>query len=134
VLAAAGIGWFGWVSPSGTFTSAILGPSVLASIGLGLCFVTVAATATSDIAPGEAGLASGLINTCRQCGGSIGLAVLVTVANTVTRNRAMTGPASPAAITAGYDRAFFVAGAVIAVSAVAAAVFLPRTSPPPAAT
>jgi EmrB/QacA subfamily drug resistance transporter len=125
VLAAAGVAWFGQVSPRGTFSSAILGPSLLASIGLGLCFVTVAATATASVAPAEAGLASGLINTCRQCGGSIGLAVLVTVANTVTRDRMEL----PAAVTAGYDRAFWVAGVLIAISAIAVALFLRRREP-----
>jgi EmrB/QacA subfamily drug resistance transporter len=123
-LAAAGVAWFGQVSPHGTFTSAILGPSTVASTGLGLCFVTVAATATSGVAPAEAGLASGLINTCRQCGGSIGLAVLVTVANTVTRDRTASGAELPAAITAGYDRAFLVSSILIAVSTVTVVLFL----------
>jgi predicted MFS family arabinose efflux permease len=124
VLAAVGVAWFGQVSPHGTFSSSILGPSIVASVGLGLCFVTVAATATSGVSPAEAGLASGLINTCRQCGGSIGLAVLVTVANTVARDRG----GLPAAITAGYDRAFLVAGTLIAISAVMVLAFL-RTHP-----
>lgn len=122
VLAAAGVAWFSQVSPHGTFASVILGPSIVASIGLGLCFVTVAATATSSVSPDEAGLASGLINSCRQCGGSIGLAVLVTVANTVARNRG----GHPAAITAGYDRAFLVAGTLIAISAASVLVFFVR--------
>jgi hypothetical protein len=47
-------------------------------------------------------LASGLLNSARQCGGSIGLAVLVTVAATVTSHHA--DPASLAAVTAGYAR------------------------------
>jgi hypothetical protein len=104
----------------------------MASIGLGLCFVTIAATATSSVAPDEAGLASWLINACRQCGGSVGLAVLVTVANTATRDRAASGPAIPSAVTAGYDHAFLVAGALIAVSAAATTAFLrPRTTAVP---
>jgi len=128
MLAAVGVAWFGQVSPHGTVTSAILGPSILASTGLGLCFVTVAATATSSVIPAEAGLASGLINTCRQCGGSIGLAVLVTVAGSVTRNRTAAGQALPSAITAGYDWAFLVAGVLIASSAAAVLVlFRKRT-------
>jgi predicted MFS family arabinose efflux permease len=126
VLAAAGVAWFGQVGPHATFTSAVLGPSVLASLGLGLCFVTVAATATSNVAPAEAGLASGLINTCRQCGGSIGLAALVTVAGSATHHRAA-GPELPSAITAGYDQAFLAAGTLIAISAVLVFLFLRGT-------
>jgi hypothetical protein len=49
VLAAVGVAWFGQVNPHGTPTFAILGPSLIASTGLGLRFVTVAATATSNV-------------------------------------------------------------------------------------
>lgn len=123
-LAAVGVGWFGRVSPHGTFTGDVLGPSILASIGLGVCFVAVASAATGGVAPEEAGLASGLLNTCRQCGGSIGLAVLVTVANTVSRHEVAAGSARGAALTAGYDRGFLIAGGLVAVGAVITAVFL----------
>jgi hypothetical protein len=128
VLSAAAVGWLGRVSPHGSFASGILGPSILASVGLGNCFVAIASAATSGVAAQEAGLAIGLINTCRQCGGSIGLAVLVTVANKVTQDHAASGSAHPIAVTVGYDRAFVVAGLLIAVGAAAAALSLRRNT------
>jgi len=127
-VAAVGMSWFGRVSPHGSFATDILGPSLVASVGLGLCMVTNTAAGTSGVARQEAGLASGLLNTARQCGGSIGLAVLVTVAAAVTGHQAR--PAAPAAVTAGYDRAFLISGILIALAALAAAALLPRTRPP----
>ncbi|WP_078495929.1 MFS transporter [Streptomyces sp. LaPpAH-108] len=127
-LAAVGMSWFGRVSPHGSFTGDILGPSLIASVGLGLCMVTNTSLGTSGVAREEAGLASGLLNSARQCGGSIGLAVLVTVASTVTRQH--TDPAGPVAVTAGYDRAFLVSGVLTAVAALAAATLLPKRPAP----
>ncbi|WP_007509228.1 MFS transporter [Pseudofrankia saprophytica] len=122
-LGAVGMGWFGWVSPDGGFATDLLGPSLVTSVGLGLCMVTNTAAGTTGVAREEAGLASGLLNAARQCGGSIGLAVLVTVAATVTRHQA--DPASAAAVTTGYDRAFLIAGILIGIAALAAFTLLP---------
>ncbi len=95
LLGAAGFGWFALaVEAGGTFLGSILGPSLVASVGIGLCFVPLGTAATSGVAPEETGMASGLLNSSRQLGGSLGLAVLVTVART-PRARARTGPPSP---------------------------------------
>ena len=126
-VAAVGMSWFGWVSPHGSFAADILGPSLVASAGLGLCMVTNTAAGTSGVAREEAGLASGLLNAARQCGGSIGLAVLVTVATAVTSHQAR--PAGLAAVTVGYDRAFLVSGILLALATLATAGLLPRTPP-----
>ena len=68
----------------GHFYSDVLGPSLLAAVGLGLAFVPVTIAAVSGIQPNEAGLASGLINTSQQVGGALGLAILATIANSRT--------------------------------------------------
>ncbi|WP_328912140.1 MULTISPECIES: MFS transporter [unclassified Streptomyces] len=130
-LAAVGMAWFGLVSADGTFLGDFLGPSLVASVGLGVCLVANTTAATAGIPVHEAGLASGLLNACRQSGGSIGLAVLVTVADAVTRHHSA-GPASRVALTAGYDRAFLVGAVLIAAGAVTAALLLPRTPRPTA--
>ncbi|MFT4082718.1 MAG: MFS transporter, partial [Nocardioides sp.] len=122
-LAAVGVAWFGAISPGGSFVGDILGPSLVASGGLGACLVANTAAATAGIAAHEAGLASGILNASRQIGGSIGLAVLVTIAGGVTRHHS----GSPAAaLTAGYARGFVVSGSLLALAAVLAGTLLPR--------
>ena len=123
VLAAIGVAWFGGISPNGSFVGDILGPSLVASVGLGACLVANTAAATTGIAAEEAGLASGILNAARQIGGSIGLAVLVTVAAAVTRHH---GGTPVEALNAGYARGFVVSGCLLALGALAAVTLLPR--------
>ena len=87
LLIAAGLLWFSQVpAHGGSFSADVLGPSLLAGIGLGLSFVPVTIAAVTGAEPGEAGLASGLINTSQQVGGALGLAILATVANSRTQS------------------------------------------------
>jgi EmrB/QacA subfamily drug resistance transporter len=105
---AGGLFWFSLLPTHGAhFYSDILGPSLLAAVGLGLAFVPVTIAAVTGIKPDEAGLASGLINTSQQVGGALGLAILATVAN--SRTQSLIGTVSPnAALSKGFDRAFLV--------------------------
>ncbi len=116
-LVALGLLWFSRVSAGGGFVSDILGPSLLAAVGLGFSFVTTTIAAVSGVEEREAGLASGLINTSQQIGGAIGLAVLSTIATTTTEGLlADSGgdpSALPGALTAGFRDAFL-GGAIIA--------------------
>src|SRR4029079_12714578 len=74
------------------------------------------------------GVASGLINTTQQIGGAIGVAVATTVATTFTAHyvdsHAGGSALSPAALTHGFEVAFYVLAAMAAVGAVLAAVML----------
>ena len=98
VFVAAGLVWFGAVSVDGGFATDILGPSLLAAVGLGFAFVTTTIAAVSGIEDREQGLASGLINTSQQIGGALGLAILATVANTRTDNVLPTAGGNPRAL------------------------------------
>ena len=80
---AAGLLWFTQIDVHGSFLADILGPSLLAALGLGFAFVPVTIAAVSGIEDREQGLASGLINTSQQVGGALGLAILAAVANSV---------------------------------------------------
>jgi EmrB/QacA subfamily drug resistance transporter len=120
---AAGLIWFGQVSVGGGFLTDILGPSLLAAIGLGLAFVTTTIAAVSGVEEHEAGLASGLINTSQQVGGALGLAVLATVANSTTNDAS--GPPAHA-LTEGFQAAFL-SGAGIAILGFVATLVLIRS-------
>jgi EmrB/QacA subfamily drug resistance transporter len=124
VFIAAGLIWFGQVSVGGGFLTDILGPSLLAAIGLGLAFVTSTIAAVSGVDEHEAGLASGLINTSQQVGGALGLAVLASVANSVTNDA--TGPPAQA-LTDGFQAAFL-GGAAFAILGLIATLVLIRSA------
>lgn len=110
---AAGLLWFSQVSVGGTYVGDVLGPSLLAAIGLGLSFVPVTIGAVSGVSNDDSGIASGLINASQQVGGALGLAVLATIANGKTDDvMAAAGGAPealPGALTEGFQTAFVVA-------------------------
>jgi MFS family permease len=110
LFVAGGLFWFAQVPPhGGTFAGDVLGPSLLAAVGLGLSFVPVTIAAVTGTRPHEAGLASGLVNTAQQVGGALGLAILATVANTRTKDLLHAGGHDFAfALTKGFERAFLV--------------------------
>jgi EmrB/QacA subfamily drug resistance transporter len=111
---ALGLLWFSRVSVGGGFLTDILGPSLLAAIGLGFGFVTSTIAAVSGVDDREQGVASGLINTSQQIGGALGLAVLSTIATTRTHDVMASGTSSlTKALTDGFQSAFL-AGAIIA--------------------
>ncbi|MCT2593212.1 MFS transporter [Streptomyces sp. N2-109] len=126
-LGAAGFGWFALVlTADGGFATAILGPSLLTSIGVGMSIVPLGTAATADVDPREAGMATGLINSSRQIGGSIGLAVLVTVSASVTGGH---GGGADEALAAGYRAAAAVAGGLLMVATLLALLLMPPRRP-----
>ncbi|MGH2904298.1 MAG: MFS transporter [Solirubrobacteraceae bacterium] len=126
LLIAAGLLWFSRVpAHGGSFSANVLGPSILAALGLGFSFVPVTIAAVTGTRPHEAGLASGLINTSQQVGGALGLAILATVANSRTQSLLQAGTHSSAvALTKGFDRAFLVGALFALVGALLTAVLI----------
>jgi hypothetical protein len=86
VLAAGGFFLLGRVSTEGTYLADLLPGLLLMSIGMGLVFVPLTLIATTNIAAGDAGLASGLLNTTQQVGGALGLAALSSLATSRTNH------------------------------------------------
>lgn len=129
LLAASGFAWMTRIGAHSGYWSHVFGPGCLVSFALGLLFTPLAATATAGVHHREAGLASGVLNTSRQIGGSLGLAILATIATDRTRSVA-TAAASSArgstsvALSAGYARAFAVACGILT-AAFAASLVVP---------
>ncbi len=124
VLAAAGLALLAEVPAHGTFLELVLPGGAMASAGFGVAMVPVMIVAVQGVEPHETGLASGLINTSRLVGGSLGLAVLSTIAASYTGSHVGAGELQ--ALDDGY-RLAFAAGAAIALSgALAAATLLRR--------
>ncbi|HUR07444.1 MAG TPA: MFS transporter [Nonomuraea sp.] len=121
-LTAAGFAWFGLITPDGTFATHVLGPSIVAAVGFGICLGPVVSIATAGVAPHEAGTASGLLNSSRQIGASLGLAALGTAA------QQRTGPVATAqALNDGYALGLTLAAVLLLAAALIALAVLPRT-------
>ena len=104
------------ISLTESYFGGLLVPMLLIGVGTGLSFTAINIAALTGTRRGEEGLASGLINTSRQIGGPIGLAVLLTVANFETP--AATGHAVQSAVMAmvnGFGYAFLGAALLTAV-------------------
>jgi EmrB/QacA subfamily drug resistance transporter len=105
LLGASGLIWISQLDPGAGYLAHIGVPLVLYGVGLGLSFVPMTVAGTSDIPVHLAGLASGLINTARQVGGALGLAIFATIA------------AGASSAAKGYDRAFLLAAITLLVGA-----------------
>jgi EmrB/QacA subfamily drug resistance transporter len=122
-----GLLWFSQVSVGGGFLTDILGPSLLAAVGLGFSFVTTTIAAVSGVKEEDSGLASGLINTSQQVGGALGLAILSTIATTHTESLVESGHGLKDALTDGFQVAFL-GGAAFAAAGFVLTLVLIRNS------
>ncbi|MEU8247030.1 MFS transporter [Nonomuraea sp. NPDC048916] len=103
------------------FLTVLLPSELLTGLGFGLLVVAATVAATSDAAPSESGMVSGLFNVTQQVGIAMGIAALVSIASAVT------GDATAAeSLVSGYRVAFLIATALSALGLVAALVLLPR--------
>jgi len=133
VLLALGMLWLSRITGQPTYVTAILGPLVLLSIGLGLVFLPTTTLAVSGSTRHDSGVAAAVLNVSQQVGGSVGLAVLGTVASHVATDRLAgvrpTHQMVAQALTAGFASAYEVQVAV-AVAAFGIAVLVIRARRP----
>jgi EmrB/QacA subfamily drug resistance transporter len=130
-LSTGGLYWLSRISEHDTYANAVLGPTMIIGAGAALMFVTLSLVALNRVPEADSGVASSLLNTGQQLGGSIGLAVLGTVAWTVVSHHVIHATAAAAraghpvhpggplaaviyrhAIATGFSRGFLVAAGV----------------------
>jgi EmrB/QacA subfamily drug resistance transporter len=111
-LIGGGILWTTAAPVHGRFWADLAGPFFVAGAGTAFAFIPVSIAALAGIAEHEAGLGSGLLNTSQQIGGAVGVAVASTVAATHFTTLVHSGSGTPAALTGGFQWAFWVCGAI----------------------
>jgi EmrB/QacA subfamily drug resistance transporter len=84
----AGMTWLSRVSPATSYWSGVFPPMLLFGVGMGVVFVPLTSASLAGVRPQDSGAASSMVNVMQQVGGSLGLAVLVAVFGTATRNAA----------------------------------------------
>jgi EmrB/QacA subfamily drug resistance transporter len=123
-LAAGGLVWFTRLGVDSSYLGLVLPAEVMVSLGMGMAFVPMSSTALVGVEPKDAGVASALVNTTQQVGGSLGTALLNTLAATAATTYAATHAKSAvvarAAAVHGYTTAFTVSAVLLAAAAVVA--------------
>jgi EmrB/QacA subfamily drug resistance transporter len=126
LLGAAGMFYLTGLGPDETYVGSILPGLILSGLGFGLIFAPSIATATLGVPEDEAGIASAMVNTSQQVGGSIGVALLSTITATAISDKLaeLTSKPTPADVLAadvhGYTTAFYWAGAIFVLAAICA--------------
>src|SRR5579859_955674 len=122
-----GILWSTQVPVHGQFWASLAGPFIVVGIGTAFAFIPVSIAGLAGVAEHEAGLASGLLNTSQQLGGAVGVAIASTIAASHASTLLRQGTAPTAALTSGFQWAFWACGAV-ALAAVPVTYLLVRRS------
>ncbi len=125
VIAASALAYLTQIEVGSSYLLHVLPSLAFLGLGMGMTFMPAMATATLGVAPRDAGVASATVNTAQQVGGSIGIALLNTVATSATASYLTThGAANEVAVAVGtvhgfsvaiwYSTGFLLAGAVVA--------------------
>jgi EmrB/QacA subfamily drug resistance transporter len=86
VVSTGGLIWLSRINEHSHYVSGLMGPMMVTALGMGLIFVPLSLVALAKVSDSDAGVASSLLNTGQQVGGSIGLAILGTVAWSAVAN------------------------------------------------
>jgi EmrB/QacA subfamily drug resistance transporter len=145
LLAAGGMFWMSRLTEHSSYAGGLLGPTMVTALGMGLIFVPISLVSLAGVSERDTGAASSLLNAGQQVGGSIGLAVLGTVAWSAVasnmRSAAASAAAHPAhlspaaakaaetamsnhALATGFSQGYLVAGAIALLSMVIATFML----------
>jgi MFS family permease len=132
--ASGGTAWLAHLGPHTAYTTGVLGPLILAGIGVGLVIAPAINTGTFGVAPQDAGVASATVTVGQMLGGSVGTSLLNTIfaaavaaylAAHLAAARLIGRPAlTGLALAHGYDTAFWWTAGIFAVGAVVSGVLL----------
>ncbi|MBV9486182.1 MAG: hypothetical protein JO246_09020 [Frankiaceae bacterium] len=107
------------LDPNSSYVGHLVVSQLVISLGMGQVFVALSSTALLGVPDHDAGVASALVNTMQQVGGSLGVAFLNTIATNATASYASShGGSSPAALTHGFTSAFTFGAVIFAVATV----------------
>ena len=129
IMLSAGMFLLARIGATGSGVVYVMIPGILTSAGIAMSIVPSTIAATQGAKPGQAGLASGLVNTSRQIGGGLGLAILVTLATERSTHLIGTGVQVPQALTEGFRLAYLICGGLAAAAALMT--FVAMRSPAP---
>ena len=117
-MMAVGLLLFTKIAASGSAIAYVIVPGLLVAAGIGMSIVPSTIAATQGAKQGQAGLASGLVNTSRQVGGGLGIAILITLATARSSHLIGVGRGVQQALSDGFRLAYLIgAGFVVAAAA-----------------
>ena len=117
------LGWLALLDAQATYAADIVGPVLLMGLGMGLTVPTAFNLATTGLEASDVGVASATMNATQQLGGSIGAALLSSVAGAATA--AAVNPETTTAIVHGFAIAFAVAAALLMLGTVVCGALIP---------
>jgi EmrB/QacA subfamily drug resistance transporter len=133
LMATAGLGLFSTLDLHSAYVSTVLPAELVVSLGMGLTFVAMSSTALLGVSPEDAGVASALVNATQQTGGSMGAALINTIATTATASYVVAHGKSATALAEGsihgYTTAFVFSAIVLGTAAVATFLLVRRSRP-----
>jgi EmrB/QacA subfamily drug resistance transporter len=129
LLGAGGTAYLAQLTVTSSYLGGVLPALLIMGLGFGLIFASAVNSATAGVPPQDSGVASALVNTMQQVGGSVGISVLSTITASATASYLIahhTGPQAPAiAATHGYTLAFTISAALLGLGAILAILMLP---------
>jgi EmrB/QacA subfamily drug resistance transporter len=133
VIGVAGLALFSTLHVHSTYVGTVLPAEIIVSLGMGLSFVAMNSTALIGVNPEDAGVASALVNSTQQTGGTMGAALINTIATSATVSYLASHGTSVASMTAGaihgYTTAFVFSAIVLALAATSAFTLIRRAHP-----
>ena len=131
LAAAAGLAWLSRIAPGTTYLAHVLPAEIVISVGMGIAFVPMSSTALFRVGQHDAGVASATLNTSQQIGGSLGTALLNTLAASATVTYLVTRSHTMANVQAaqihGYSVGFMVGAVCLAIASLSALLLITVT-------